>query len=53
MDEFISTKELIEIRKQEMASMRPNLYAEIKVKEKTVRIESPKPLDREQYKTKE
>lgn len=53
MSEYISLKELVEVRKQEMASMRPGLYTEITMGEKSVRVESPSPLQRNTFKVKE
>lgn len=50
MSDYISMKELVEARKQEMASMRPGLYTEVKIGEKSVRVESPEPFQRGTFK---
>lgn len=53
MSDQISLKELVEVRKQEMASMRPNLYTEVRIGEKSIRVESPTPLAKSGYKVKD
>ena len=50
---YISMKELVEVRKQEMASMRPNLITKVGVGDKEVVIESPNTLERGKFKVKE
>ena len=52
MSEYISMKELIEVRKMEMASMRPNLQTTVKWGDKEVVVKSPSVLERNTFKVK-
>ena len=50
MSERISIKELVEVRKEEMQSMRPGLMSEIKAGDKTIRVYSPTSFEKSTYK---
>ena len=53
MSDRISMKELVEARKQEMASMRPGLITKVKLGDKEVEIESPSVFSRGTFKVKD
>ena len=48
----IGYEELVKVRKDEMQGMRPGFYAEVSRGNKSVRVYSPRPLDKASLKVK-